>query len=441
MSEDQNTTKFVSLRALAANATSRVELTQEIIVTLRKSVQQDVQQFVDAKYIGRYRDPEAMEVIGRQVRKTIERMQPELTEMDKKNLTEIYTNEVSGYGVLEALLIDSSVTEIIVQRYDSICIERFGRMEESNLKFDDEEALKLVVEKILLPTGRTLSWTNCAIDARLSDGSRVNVVGPPIAPEGIQIVIRKFRKSVSIDTLVEWGAMNTGIRNYLVACVEARMNLFISGGTGSGKTTMVNALAEHIPHDQQIITIENPIEFTFRHPMVRRWEARPATLEGKGEITQRFLVYNGLRARPDRMIVGEVRGVEAYDMLRAMQTGHPGSLTTGHADSEDEAMTQLIGMTASADVIGSSLVPNFVAKGLDIVVQVSRLKDKSRKVTGISEVIKAEGNQIILNQTHKFEIRGYAEGKVVGDWIMVNSSVLADKFSEQGINLKDHWIK
>lgn len=431
--------EFVSLRAMTAGARGGEELTDETLKRLRELAQRDVRDHVEKRHIGKYRDPEAMEAIRRQVRMTVERNCPNLREEGKHAAITELTNEVSGYGILEPLLEDLEITEILGERFDKITIEKHGRLLETDYRFDSEEAFKHVVEKILLPTGRSLSWANPAVDARLADGSRVNIVGPPISPDGVQIAIRKFRKSIGLETLVGWGALNEPIHQLLQAFIRARFNIIVSGGTGSGKTTLLNAIAEHIDADHSIITIENPIETTFAHPHVRRWEGRPASLEGRGEITTRFLVFNALRARPDRIIVGEVRGAEAFDMLNANITGHPGSLTTGHADSEDEMMTRLMSMAASAEVLAPDLIPGFVASAVDVIVQVSRLPDKTRKLVGISEVLGAENGTIRLNPLVRYRQRG-GEGEA-GEWVLTgNPFTKREQFGDYGIDPSQLWL-
>lgn len=432
--------EFVSLRTITAGARGGEPLNDGILKKLRELAQRDVRDHVEKRHIGKYRDPEAMEAIRRQVRMTVERNFPNLREEGKEAAVAELTNEVSGYGILEPLLEDPEITEILGERYDKITIEKHGRLLETDYRFESEEAFKHVIEKILLPTGRSLSWANPAVDARLADGSRVNIVGPPISPDGVQIAIRKFRKSISLETLAGWGALNDDILALLKALIRARFNIIVSGGTGSGKTTLLNAIAEHIDRDHSIITIENPIETTFEHPHVRRWEGRPASLEGRGEITTRFLVFNALRARPDRIIVGEVRGAEAFDMLNANITGHPGSLTTGHADSEDEMMTRLMSMAASAEVLAPELIPGFVAAAVDIVVQVSRLPDKSRKVVGISEVMGAEGGVIRLNPLIRYR-SGSGPDQPDGWALTPHGFSKWRQFQEYGIDASGLWLR
>lgn len=433
---------FVSFRAIAASASGGEEMTDEIMGKLRELVQRDVRENVEKRFIGKYRDLEAMEAIRKQIRTTIERYYPNIKEAEKNAAIMELTNEVSGYGIFEPLLEDPEITEILGERYDKITIEKHGRLIETDYKFETEEAFKLVIEKILLPTGRSLSWANPAVDARLSDGSRVNIVGPPISPDGVQIAIRKFRKSIGLDNLIQWGAMNEKIKDLLIALIRARFNIIVSGGTGSGKTTLLNAIAENIDDDHSIITIENPIETTFEHPHVRRWEARPASLEGRGEINTRFLVFNSLRARPDRVVVGEVRGAEAFDMLNANITGHPGSLTTGHADSEEEIMTRLVSMAASAEVLAPTLIPDFVASAIDIVVQVTRMPDKTRKLVGITEVLGVKDGIVQLNPIIRFKQQGFQDNLIVGDWVHTgNKFTKMEQFADYGIDASHLWIE
>lgn len=273
------------------------------------------------------------------------------------------------------------------------------------------------------------------MDARLQDGSRVNIVIPPIAVDGTQMAIRKFKPNISMDKLIEYGSLTEKIKEGLTKCVQGRLNILVSGGTGSGKSTFLNALSEYIDHGLSIITIENPIELSFKHPRVRRWEARPPNIEGQGEISMRHLVINALRSRPDIIIIGEVRGSEAYDLIQAMNTGHDGSLSTCHANNTEEALKRLVAMVVSARELPRELVPSYVAGAVDLVIQLSRLKDGSRKLVEISEVIGEENGRILTNKILRYRQTGFDEnGKIIGDWEVVNEKFhKAEKLIEQGI--------
>lgn len=392
-----------------------IDISQEEMKDLKKLAQKEVMEKVAIEYLGKYRDIKAKEVIRRQLQQLIERQYPEMTLANKKLLTEKLTNEISGYGILEQLLNDKDVTEILVERYDKITIEKEGKLIDSGLKFDSEEDLNLVVERIIMPLGRRLDWSSPTCDARLPDGSRICVVIPPIAIDGTQVSIRKFKPNITLDQLMSFGAINEKIKNALISFVEGRMTIVVSGGTGSGKSTFLNALSCYIDSQLSIITIENPIELQFNHPRVRKWEARPANIEGKGEISMMHLLITALRSRPDIIIVGEVRGAEAFALMQAINTGHDGSMTTMHANNPRDAMKRLVSMVASAKELTPDLVPSYISGSIDLVVQLSRMPDGSRKLTEIAEVIGEKDGEILTKTLLKYDYE--YDGKTLkGDW-------------------------
>lgn len=392
-----------------------IDISQEEMKDLKKLAQKEVMEKVAIEYLGKYRDIKAKEVIRRQLQQLIERQYPEMTLANKKLLTEKLTNEISGYGILEQLLNDKDVTEILVERYDKITIEKEGKLIDSGLKFDSEEDLNLVVERIIMPLGRRLDWSSPTCDARLPDGSRICVVIPPIAIDGTQVSIRKFKPNITLDQLMSFGAINEKIKNALISFVKGRMTIVVSGGTGSGKSTFLNALSCYIDPQLSIITIENPIELQFNHPRVRKWEARPANIEGKGEISMMHLLITALRSRPDIIIVGEVRGAEAFALMQAINTGHDGSMTTMHANNPRDAMKRLVSMVASAKELTPDLVPSYISGSIDVIVQLSRMPDGSRKLTEISEVIGEKDGEILTKTLLKYDYE--FDGKTLkGDW-------------------------
>jgi len=405
--------RMLDLYEMEAKST---EITDEIWTKIRKKAQDAAMLNVPREKLGQYRDTESKKIIRAQVLKVVESEIPDLDHTQKINLIEKLTNEISGYGPLEKILDDEDVTEIIVERFDRIVIEIDGELREIGTKFDDEEHLRLVVERIIAPLGRRLDWASPIVDGRLPDGSRVCAVAPPVAVNGTQLTIRKFKSNISINKLIEFGALSEEIRDALKACIQARMSIVVSGGTGSGKTSFLNALSEYIPRHLSIITIENPVELQLNHPRVRQWEARPANIEGKGEIDMLSLVLTGLRSRPDIIIVGEVRGKEAFALLQALNTGHDGSMTTLHANNTSDAMKRLISMVTSAGYYSPDLVPNFVASGIDIIVHLSRMQDNSRKVAEIAEVIGEKDGNILINPLVTFETEGMVNGKLQGYW-------------------------
>ena len=298
-----------------------------------------------------------------------------------------------GLGPLEPLLGDPAVDEVMVNGPGAVWVERGGRVERAAVAFGSEAELRHAIERILAPLGRRVDEASPLVDARLPDGSRVNVVIPPLALEGPILTIRRFRRrGFSADELVEAGTLNPPLRDFLAQCVRARLNLLVSGGTGSGKTTTLNALSAFIPEGERIVTVEDAAELRLRQPHVVRLESRPANLEGRGEVTIRGLVRNALRMRPDRIVVGEVRGAEALDMLAAMTTGHDGSLSTVHAGSPEEAVRRVETLALMADVaLPHAAVREQVADAIDVVVHQARMRDGARRVTAVAEVVRVAG--------------------------------------------------
>ena len=298
-----------------------------------------------------------------------------------------------GLGPLEPLLGDPAVDEVMVNGPGAVWVERAGRVERAAVAFGSEAELRHAIERILAPLGRRVDEASPLVDARLPDGSRVNVVIPPLALEGPILTIRRFRRrGFSADELIEAGTLNPPLRDFLARCVRARLNLLVSGGTGSGKTTTLNALSAFIPEGERIVTVEDAAELRLRQPHVVRLESRPANLEGRGEVTIRGLVRNALRMRPDRIVVGEVRGAEALEMLAAMTTGHDGSLSTVHAGSPEEAVRRVETLALMADVaLPHAAIREQVADAIDVVVHQARMRDGARRVTAVAEVVRVAG--------------------------------------------------
>ncbi len=340
-----------------------------------------------------------------------------LTAQERNRLISRIINESVGYGPLEPLLEDDEITEIMVNGPDEVFYEKNGKLHKTDIRFRDEEALRHVIDRIVAPIGRRIDVSSPMVDARLPDGSRVNAVIPPISTKGSLLSIRKFRKEpIRLEDLIGFGSMTEEMGRFLVSLVKARINLIISGGTGSGKTTLLNALACHIPEDERIITIEDMAELRIPHNHVVGLEARPANVEGKGEITIRRLVRNALRMRPDRIIVGEVRGSEAFDMLQAMNTGHEGSLTTIHANSPQDAMNRLEGMVMMSGLdLPSSVIRQYITGAVDYIIQIGRLPDGQRKMLAISELEERENGTVRMIDIFRFVQTGVTpEGNVRG---------------------------
>jgi pilus assembly protein CpaF len=314
---------------------------------------------------------------------------------DKELLISRILDESVGYGPLEPLINDETITEILINGYEEIYVERLGKLEISHVKFRDDEHVRHVVDRIVAPLGRRIDESSPMVDARLPDGSRVNAVIAPISLNGTLVSIRKFRaEPFKMDDLLNFNSLNSNMSKFLDAVVKSKLNTLISGGTGSGKTTILNVLAASIPFGERVITIEDSAELRLDRPNVVGMEARPENVEGRGEVSIRNLVKNALRMRPDRIIVGEVRSGEAFDMLQAMNTGHEGSITTVHANSPEDALRRVEAMVVMAGMdLPSHIVREYIVGALDIIVQATRLTDGTRKIISISEVMKnADGS-------------------------------------------------
>lgn len=349
------------------------------------------------------------------------------------------TDEMLGLGPIEPLLADGSISDILINGYEDVYIERAGKLKKTNVRFKDEEHLMRIIYKIVAAVGRRVDESSPLVDARLADGSRVNVAVRPVAVDGPSVSIRKFSKQpMDLDRLVGYGTLATAMAQLLSAAVMGKVSIIISGGTGSGKTTLLNALSSFIPHDERLVTIEDAAELQLQQPHVVRLETRPPTLDGKNEIVQRDLVKNALRMRPDRIIVGEVRGGEAFDMLQAMNTGHEGSMTTIHANSSRDAISRLEQMVGMAGMpMSQNSVRAQIASAISLIIQISRMRDGTRKITSISEITGMEGDVVQIQEIMRFQRKGLDENnKVIGDF---TSTGMRPKFLEDisslGINV------
>ncbi len=326
-------------------------------------------------------------------------------------------NDLLGYGAIQPLLDDPQVSEIMINNPNHVFVERQGRLEQTGIKFDNDAALLRLIDRIIMPLGRHIDADNPTVDARLPDGSRVNAVIRPVAIDGPSITIRKFSKRrLRIGDLIGFDTLTENMAEFLKACVAARINIVVSGGTGSGKTTLLNILSEFIPEGERIVTIEDAAELQLNHLNIVRLETKAPNVEGKGAVTVRYLVRNALRMRPDRIIVGEVRGGEALDMLQAMNTGHYGSLTTVHANTPRDAISRLETLRLVSGVeLPLRVVRKQIASAVDLIVQQTRLRDGSRKVTAISEVIGMDGDVVVMSDLFSYKDTGITEnGKVIG---------------------------
>ena len=339
-----------------------------------------------------------------------------LTRQERQRLFEQIVAEILGFGPLEPLLADESITEIMVNGAQKVFIERQGKLEKTNLTFESDDHLMRIIDRIVSPLGRRIDESSPYVDARLPDGSRVNAIIPPLALNGPTLTIRKFSKTpLTIEDLVRFGSITPEAVEFLKASVTARINGVVSGGTGSGKTTLLNILSGFIPEDERIITIENAAELQLRQEHVVTLESRPPNIEGKGEVTIRDLVVNSLRMRPDRIVVGECRSGEALDMLQAMNTGHDGSLTTLHANSPRDTLSRLETMCLMAGMdLPVRAIREQIASAVDLIVQQERLRDGSRKIVNITEVQGMEGDIIVMSDIFVFEQQGMEAGRVIG---------------------------
>jgi pilus assembly protein CpaF len=354
-----------------------------------------------------------------------------LNEEEKVALVTNILDELMGLGPLEPFFKDPTVSDVLVNTYKDIYVERFGLLEKTKSRFVDDNHLRNIIDRIISRVGRRIDESSPMVDARLIDGSRVNAIIPPLAIDGPILSIRRFSVSpLKTEDLLKYKTLTPEIAQLLAGCVKAKLNVMISGGTGAGKTTLLNILSAYIPVNERIITIEDSAELQLQQPHVIRLETRPSNIEGTGQVTQRDLVRNSLRMRPDRIIVGEVRGAEAFDMLQAMNTGHEGSLTTIHANTPRDSLSRLESMVLMTGISLPEKAMRFMASSaLDVIVQVSRLTDGTRKVTSICEVVGMEGEVITLQDIFVFDKQGLdQQGKVIGQH---RSTGIRPKFSER----------
>src|SRR5450830_1552969 len=361
-----------------------------------------------------------------------------LTRAERVRMLEQITDEIIGLGPLEPLLRDESITEIMVNGPRQVYVERSGKLELTNVVFQNDDHVMRIIDRIISPIGRRIDESSPMVDARLTDGSRVNAIIPPLSLVGPVVTIRKFAASpFTVDDLIRIGTATPDMFDFLRACVEARLNIFVSGGTGSGKTTTLNVLSSFIPSDERIVTVEDAAELQLRQEHVVTLESRPPNIEGRGAIAIRDLVRNALRMRPDRIIVGECRSGEALDMLQAMNTGHDGSMSTGHANSPRDMLARLETMVLMAGVdLPLRAIREQVASAVDLIVHQARLKDGTRRITNIAEVQGMEGDVIVMQDVFVFEQTGIVEGKIEGRLRPTGiRPKFVEKFEVQGIHL------
>jgi pilus assembly protein CpaF len=362
-----------------------------------------------------------------------------LTDTDRARLVEEIKNELLGLGPLEPLLWDDDVSDILVNGPNQVYVERQGKLYLTDVRFNDDQHLMLIIDRIVSQVGRRVDEASPMVDARLADGSRINAIIPPLALDGPSLSIRRFgKKRYTVDDLIDKETVTADMVEFMQAIVKARLNVLVCGGTGSGKTTMLNCMSSFIPSDERIVTIEDSAELLLQQPHVVRLETRPPNVEGKGEVTQRELVKNCLRMRPDRIIVGEVRGGEVFDMLQAMSTGHDGSIATVHANTPRDAIQRLeMMMLLSGASIPQRAMRQQIASALNIIVHVSRMADGSRKMMKISEINGMEGDMVMMQDLFEFKRTGIGQGgKVLGQFRFTGiRSMYTDRVAAAGYRI------
>ncbi|MEK7693649.1 MAG: CpaF family protein [Chloroflexota bacterium] len=426
----------------ANNPTSRPgQLSQNIVALneLKFTLHQRLIEELDPNKLEGLGKDKAREAVEQAARTLIAQEMPGIVGTTRDELVSAVADEVLGLGPLEPLLRDGSISEIMVNHPDTVFYEKEGRLYLSSVRFRDDQHIMRIVERIVAPLGRRVDESSPMVDARLADGSRVNVIIPPVAPKSPTITIRKFRADkMTFSDLVATGALTNELAEFFRACVQAKLNILISGGTGSGKTTMLNALSSFIPDTERIVTIEDPTELQLQQGHVVTLEARPPSLEGKGEVTQRDLVRNSLRMRPDRIIVGEVRGPEAFDMLQAMNTGHEGSLGTVHANTARDALSRIENMVLMAGFeLPVKAIREQMQSAIHLVIQIARFPDGTRKVVSVAEVSGMEGQVVTMQDLFRFEQTGIdTDGRVLGELRTTGIRPrFAEKFEVAGIHL------
>ncbi len=396
---------------------------------------------LDADQISSMEPEERRSLVEQAAETILRREMPAAGGIARDQIVSRVVDEVVGLGPIDAMIRDPSVSEVMVNAPDEVYFEREGIIYLSDIRFRDAEHVHRIIERIVAPLGRRVDESSPMVDARLPDGSRVNVVIPPVAPKSPTITIRKFRADkMTMDELVTAGTIEAEMAQFLKACVKLRLNALISGGTGTGKTTFLNALSAYIPETERIITIEDPTELKLQQPHVVSMEARPPNIDGKGEITQRELLRNSLRMRPDRIIIGEVRGPEAFDMLNAMNTGHEGSLSTVHSNAPRDALARVENMVMMANLdLPQRAIREQVSSALHLIIQLARFSDGVRRVTHLTEITGMEGQIVTMQDLFLFKQEGVdAEGRILGELTATGlRPTFADRFALAGIQLPE----
>lgn len=417
---------------------TRTAVSQNIIST-KASINNRVMEQLDFNVLNRLPEKERNEQLFGLIKEVVDEQNVILNAVELQNLLALFIDDMFGFGPLESLLEDDTVTDIMVNAPDQVYVERDGMLQLTNVRFRDKQHIMNVAVRIASRVGRRVDESNPMVDARLEDGSRVNIIAPPLAFKSPTISIRKFsNKSITLDKMVQQGNMSVDMATFIKIAARSGLNIMISGGTGTGKTTLLNAMSEHIDKRERIVTIEDAAELRLKQPHVVTLESRPANLEGTGQITIRDLLINSLRMRPDRIIVGEVRGAEVVDMLQAMNTGHDGSLGTIHSNTPRDALSRLENLYWMSGLkMPLMALRAQIASAIDLIVQVSRMRDGKRRITSIVEVCGLEGEIITTQELFKYVQRGENQHGLVGDFVSTGLRPKAfDKIMQAGLDVQ-----
>ena len=409
---------------------------------LKKQVQREVIDLIN-KDLNRAEGVEKNSFIRSTIDSVLNVKAYELSRQERHEIAQELFNDIVGLGPIEPLLASPDVTEVMVNGFDQVYVDIGGKIQKTNICFRDDAHVMSVINRIVTAVGRRIDESSPIVDARLEDGSRVNAIIPPVALTVLTLTIRKFSKNpLTVSDLMRFGSATPQMFSFLEACVKAKLNIVVSGGTGSGKTTLLSVLSAYIPENERIVTIEDAAELQLRQEHVITLESKPANVEGKGAVTIRDLVRNALRMRPDRIVVGEVRSGEALDMLQAMNTGHDGSLTTGHANSPRDMMSRLETMVLMSGMdMPVKAIREQISSALDLVVQQSRLRDGSRKIVSISEVVGMEGDTITLQDIFVYKPAGMGPGGKAGFYPTGVRPNFLDKMVGNGVPVREEWFQ